>query len=408
MTLSSVRARLRTFWLVVVLCCLCGLLASLPSVSATEDVSTAEVEKGMSQSYYELFGIDATTATAKEIKKASATAAPHPSQPLHLPSPPPLPCCSPLARSPRCCRPVSYRVAALRYHPDKVSDEASKALVHSLFIRINLANEVLADPDKRQRYDELLADGATVDYSDDAYRLLQRARDEAQYGHYRAYAMRAARGDIEWGEALVLCVSLLCAVGPACRWWWVERKRKVRAKEKAKEGVAKSKRDVEKAVKEQSRREEELEKRRTAAKREEHSDDDADADDGESEEKRKEKEMKRSRLKRTRAALRALLKPYTKVVDEEKEGGGDSAAAEGQLEADDVELLLRELPAEEVEALLTAMEVVQSVPSRHNEEARKEKTVELFAAKVRAALDSLLHRVQLTLALRPLHCGNAS
>ena len=157
-----------------------------------------------------------------------------------------------------------------------------------------------------------------VDYSDQAYRMLQRARDEKQYGHYRAYAMRAARGDIEWGEMAVLAVSLLCAVGPACRWWWVERKRKLRAKEKAKEGVKKSKRDVEKALKEQSRMEEEREKRRTATRREDTSDDDGEVDDSDSEEKRREKEARRSRLKRTRAALRVVVKPYTTAVDDEK------------------------------------------------------------------------------------------
>ena len=366
-------------WLVCLLsCAVCGL-SSLPAASAAaaEETLPFDVEKAMTQSYYDLFGLE-HSATAREVKKASdvpqpasSTAAP-PSRLLSHRRPATI----------SAVLPRRYRTVALRYHPDKFGDDSNRAAVHELFIRINLANEVLSDERLRARYDELLADG-TTEYSDHAYRMFERARDERQYGAYRAYAMRAARGDVEWGEVLVMGVSVLCAVGPLCRWLWVERKRKIKAKEKAKEGVKKSKKDVETRMKEAQKMEEEKERRRAAPQRDEDSDDEEEAVDGESEERRREKELRRTRLKKTRAAIRALLKPLTRAEEEEAKDG-DAAQPTDDLNADDVDLVVRDTVAEEVEQLLASFEAI--IASQEGNDAQRRRRL---LAAFKAALAPL-------------------
>lgn len=53
----------------------------------------------------------------------------------------------------------AYRRLAVVFHPDKNQSEESSAL----FQEINEAHEVLADPDKRWRYDQLLSSAFTTD-----------------------------------------------------------------------------------------------------------------------------------------------------------------------------------------------------------------------------------------------------
>jgi hypothetical protein len=56
----------------------------------------------------------------------------------------------------------AFRKLALKHHPDAVpTDQKQEASV--LFARINQAYEVLRDPDRRRRYDELLGRGITPD-----------------------------------------------------------------------------------------------------------------------------------------------------------------------------------------------------------------------------------------------------
>ena len=253
---------------------------------------------------------------------------------------------------------------ALRYHPDKYSDDSGRDAVHALFLRINAANEALGSDTIRPQYDQLLADGV-VDWSDHEYKLLLRRQDEQQYGRYRAYAMRAARGDIEWGELAVMAFSLLCAVGPLVKWQWSEWKKRERAKEKAKESVRRGKRDVESRMKEQQRIEEELAKRRAAAVRLDDSDDDDDDDDAaDSEERRREKEARRARVKKARAAVKVALSPYTLEVDSTEESKATIDGAADKLPSEDVELLVRGLPVEALEQLWTQMETVRADEKR--------------------------------------------
>jgi len=71
-------------------------------------------EKPINQTYYEILGVE-KTATAEEIQKA-------------------------------------YRKLAFKYHPDKNPDDTSAA---EQFKRIGEAYQILSDPEKRQKYDEL-------------------------------------------------------------------------------------------------------------------------------------------------------------------------------------------------------------------------------------------------------------
>ena len=211
--------------------------------------------------------------------------------------------------------------------------------------------------------------------------MLQRARDEAQYGRYRAYAMRAARGDIDWAEALVMAVSVLCAVAPACRFWWLERKKKIKAKENAKEGIARSKRDVESRMKEQRSREEEIERRRAAQPRSADSSDDEDAGaDGDSDDRRREKEARRARVKKARVALRGVMKQYATAEDEEK---AEAPPGEETVEAEDVELVVKELSLDELDELLATMDAAQRECGGDVAQLRR-RTLTLFRSKVSA------------------------
>ena len=154
-------ARVMTFLATVGLCALCILLLLLQHAAAAEDAAAlGELERGMTQSYYELLGID-HAAVGKDIKKASAehhsnsaftTASAsrlssvrilHTSA-AHLPT-------SALSVvvvvAVGCSR---YRAAALRFHPDKYAGDASYAdAAREVFIRIARANEVLADAELR-------------------------------------------------------------------------------------------------------------------------------------------------------------------------------------------------------------------------------------------------------------------
>ena len=264
-----------------------------------------------------------------------------------------------------------------------MSDESQREATHSLFLRINAANEALSSDTIRQQYDQLLADGI-VDYSDHEYKLLLRRQDEQQYGRYRAYAMRAARGDIEWGELAVMVLSLLCAVGPLVKWQWSEWKKRERAKEKAKESVRRGKRDVESKMKEQQRLEDELAKRRAAVSRQEDSDDEDDGDDAaDSEERRREKETRRARVKKARAAVKAVLLPDTAEADTTEETKATVDGAADKLSSEDVELLVRSLTVEALEQLCNQVEVVRANEKRKAADKAAE-VIKLFNEQVSA------------------------
>ena len=342
--------------LLVLLCCLLVAVTALPAcVAAAADGEPLDVATAMTLSYYDLLGVS-TQATAKEIKKASDTQRSHRRTPGCIASRLYRPADSRLARHLLFRR---YRVVALRYHPDKVPDESLRESTHALFLRINAANEALSSDTLRAQYDQLLADGV-VDYSDHEYKLYLRRQDERNYGRYQAYAMRAARGDIEWGELAVMIFSLLCAVGPVVKWQWSEWKKSEKAKEKAKESVRRGKRDVEAKMKGQQKLEDELARRRAAAVRPESSDDDED-DATDSEERRREKEARRARVKKVRAAVRAVLMPYTAAAEESKAVGRESI---GSLPSEDVELLVRDLSVEELEVLSNQLDDLTSEDKR--------------------------------------------
>lgn len=62
-----------------------------------------------------------------------------------------------------------YRSLALKHHPDKARPGASqqeKDEMHTMFVRLSAAYEVLSDPRLRNRYDKILTEGR-VDYADD-------------------------------------------------------------------------------------------------------------------------------------------------------------------------------------------------------------------------------------------------
>jgi curved DNA-binding protein len=48
-----------------------------------------------------------------------------------------------------------FRKLALKYHPDKVQNKDKKTAAEEKFKEINEANEVLSDPEKRRKYDQL-------------------------------------------------------------------------------------------------------------------------------------------------------------------------------------------------------------------------------------------------------------
>ena len=48
---------------------------------------------------------------------------------------------------------TSYRKLAMKYHPDKNTTNNNKAYAEEMFKKINEANEILSDPDKRKIYD---------------------------------------------------------------------------------------------------------------------------------------------------------------------------------------------------------------------------------------------------------------
>ena len=285
----------------------------------------------------------------------------------------------------------------MRYHPDKQQqqqqggDDGGGVDLPSLFIRINIAAEVLGDETKRAQYDELLADGV-LDHSDNEYRMLKRRQDERRYGRFQAYAMRTARGDVDWAELAVMAASLLCFVGPALRWAWVERRRRERAKTREKEATKRSKKEVERRVEEGRRREEERERRRAQPQAREAagSDDDEEeaALDGESEERRREKEARRARAKKVRTAFRGALRSCTRDAEEERkepEGGETAASGEQLLDSEDVELLLRELSVEELERLLTAVEQVTAADDETGDaEESQRKVHRIVRAEVRS------------------------
>lgn len=276
-----------------------------------------------------------------------------------------------------------------------MNDESQREATHALFLRINAANEALSSDTVRQQYDQLLADGI-VDYSDHEYKLLLRRQDEQQYGRYRAYAMRAARGDIEWGELAVMVFSLLCAVGPVVKWQWSEWKKRERAKEKAKESVRRGKRDVESKMKEQQRLEEEVAKRRAAVVRQEESDDDEEDDGADSDERRREKEARRARVKKARAAVKAALLPYTAEADRTEESKAATDGTADKLPSEDVELLVRALTVEALEQLWNRLEAVRANEKRRGVDKARDIS-KLFNEQVGthsklAALSSVLHR----------------
>ena len=176
--------------------------------------------------------------------------------------------------------------------------------------------------------------------------------------------MRAARGDIEWGELAVMVFSLLCAVGPVVKWQWSEWKKRERAKEKAKESVRRGKRDVESKLKEQQRLEEEVARRRAAAVRQEESDEEDEDDAADSEERRREKEARRARLKKARTAMKAALLPYTMEEDRSEESKAASDGTTDKLPSEDVELLVRGLTVEALEQLWDQLEAIRADEKR--------------------------------------------
>jgi DnaJ family protein C protein 9 len=58
----------------------------------------------------------------------------------------------------------AYRLAALKYHPDKAKDDKEKAEFHDKFQKIVFAYGVLSDEKRRSRYDKT---GSLEDYDDD-------------------------------------------------------------------------------------------------------------------------------------------------------------------------------------------------------------------------------------------------
>jgi len=194
--------------------------------------------------------------------------------------------------------------------------------------------------------------------------------------------MRAARGDVEWVEVMVMVVSVMCAVGPVMKWYWGEWKRKEKAREKAKEGVKRSKKEVENRVKEMQRFEEEKVRRRGGGGRggEEDSDDDEDyaVTDGESEERRREKEARRVRVKKVRTAVRNILRPLIQEEEGEVEGKEEEKEL---LSVEDVELVVREMSVEGLEGLLETLEEVNRGQGR-NDQQKGKRMRQLFSEQV--------------------------
>ncbi len=70
----------------------------------------------------------------------------------------------------------AYRALAIKYHPDKNPDNIQS---EEKFKAANEANEVLSDPDKRKKYDELGVNWA----KNESFRNERRGNESGDYGH---------------------------------------------------------------------------------------------------------------------------------------------------------------------------------------------------------------------------------
>ena len=86
----------------------------------------------------------------------------------------------------------AYRKLALKYHPDKISDEDERENSEDVFKEISAAYEILSDPELRERYDMYGeagmgaggGSGAYDDYGDDDFMNFFKQYQRQQHQHH--------------------------------------------------------------------------------------------------------------------------------------------------------------------------------------------------------------------------------
>ncbi|GAB7327500.1 hypothetical protein MBLNU13_g11372t1 [Cladosporium sp. NU13] len=73
---------------------------------------------------------------------------------------------------------TAYRKAALKYHPDKATNEADKATAHIKFQEIAFANAILSDERRRKRYDVTGRTEESLDLDDDTFDWVSYYREQ--------------------------------------------------------------------------------------------------------------------------------------------------------------------------------------------------------------------------------------
>ena len=73
---------------------------------------------------------------------------------------------------------TAYRKAALKYHPDKATNEADKAAAHTKFQEIAFANAILSDERRRKRCDITGRTEESLDLDDDTFDWISYYREQ--------------------------------------------------------------------------------------------------------------------------------------------------------------------------------------------------------------------------------------